>query len=188
MQKLCIMFGHRNVTDSRKRIQILLTVGIVLVGACLWVSIRHYAGKTVVYKDAAEIICHFEQAIKEVNAEAEKTGEFRAEPISYLCADGSTIHYYCCHTTYFTDPAPEYSGLDMSAFELMIDYPAIENRRSCEVNGLEAFQCKIGERAYLCWTISPTMSCVIEYAAGSISDEDIFQMAEIVQEPDNKEE
>lgn len=170
-----------------KRKKIALAAGIcaavVFVGVCLWGFIWHHTDKAVVYKDAAEIICHFEQAIKEVNAEAEKTGVFRREPISYLCADGSTIDYYFCQTTYYVDPAPQYSGLDMSAFELLIEYPAIENRRPCEVNGLEAFQCEIGERTYLCWTLSSTMSCVIEYTAGSIPDEEIFRMAEIVQEP-----
>lgn len=34
--------------------------------------------------------------------------------------------------------------------------------------------------AYLCWTISPTYSCVLEYTAGSISEADIFHMAESV--------
>ena len=183
------MFGHRKVSDRRKKMQIVWTVGIcslILLVACLLVAIRHHTGKTVVYKDAAEIISHFKQAIKKENAEAERTGEFRVEPISYLCADGSTIDFYCCHTTYYTDPAPVYSGLDLCAFELMIDYPAIENRQPCEVNGLEAFRCEKGERTYLCWTISPALSCVIEYVAGSISDEDIFRMAEIVREPVSK--
>ncbi len=190
MQKFCFMFCHRNVPGGRKRMQMVLTVGIcafVLLGACLLVAIRHHTGKAVVYKDAAEIISHFKQAIKEENAEAERTGEFHVEPISYLCADGSTIDFYCCHTTYYTDPAPVYSGLDMCAFELMIDFPAIANRRACKVNGLEAFQCEIGERTYLCWTITPAVSCVLEYTAGCVSEEDIFRMAESVQLPDNIE-
>ena len=36
---------------------------------------------------------------------------------------------------------------------------------------------------YLCWTISPTYSCVLEYTAESASEADILRMAESVGEP-----
>jgi len=56
----------------------------------------------------------------------------------------------------------------------------LENRRDCEVNGLEAVIGELDGLTYLCWTISPTYSCVLEYTAGSIPEADIFRMAESV--------
>lgn len=35
-------------------------------------------------------------------------------------------------------------------------------------------------QTYLCQTVSPTYSCVLEYTAGNISETDIFRMAENV--------
>ena len=43
-----------------------------------------------------------------------------------------------------------------------------------------AFLCELGDRSYLCWTLSPDLSCVIEYSAEAISEESIFQIAESV--------
>ena len=50
-------------------------------------------------------------------------------------------------------------------------------------NEYDAFQCEMGERSYLRWTISPEISCVIEYNADVNDEADIFQMAESVQLP-----
>ena len=61
---------------------------------------------------------------------------------------------------------------------------ALENRRDCEVNGLDAVIGELDGQTYLCWTISPTYSCVLEYTAESASEADILRMAESVGEPE----
>ena len=66
---------------------------------------------------------------------------------------------------------------------MVIDFTQIRNRRDCKVNAYDAFQCEMGERSYLCWTISPEISCIIEYGADTIGEKDIFKMAESVQLP-----
>ena len=38
-------------------------------------------------------------------------------------------------------------------------------------------------KKYLCWTISPKYSCVLEYIGGTITEEDIFRIAESVEVP-----
>ena len=68
----------------------------------------------------------------------------------------------------------------MDAIGLVIDISQIENKRKCTVNGYDAFQCEIGDRTYLCWTLSPEISCVIEYDAAVTSEDDILRMAESV--------
>ena len=61
---------------------------------------------------------------------------------------------------------------------------ALENRRDGEVNGLEAVMGELDGQTYLCWSISPTYSCVLEYTAESVLEADILRMAESVGEPE----
>ena len=72
------------------------------------------------------------------------------------------------------------TGLDMDAIGMVIDADQIENKRECKVNEYDAFLCELGGRFYLCWTLSPELSCVIEYSAEAISEESIFRTAESV--------
>ena len=73
-----------------------------------------------------------------------------------------------------------YTGLDMNAIGIVIDPELIENKRECRVNEYDAFLCELGDRSYLCWTLSPELSCVIEYSKGVVEDGSIFRMAESV--------
>ena len=77
-----------------------------------------------------------------------------------------------------------YTGLNTDALSMVIDFAQIRNRRECKVNEYDAFQCEIDDRTYLCWTISPKISCVIEYQADAVEEADIFRMAESVLLPD----
>lgn len=159
---------------------------LVLLAAIFVLAFLPKGDKETVYHDASAMLRDFENAITELNTEAELSGKFKPACFSYRWTNGSTVDYYCCYTSYRRDPVTEYTGLDDRSFEMMLDYERIENRRACEVNGLEAFQCEIGTRSYLCWTVSPTLSCVIEYTAGTVTEETVFQMAEIVWEPQIK--
>ena len=71
----------------------------------------------------------------------------------------------------------EYGGFDRIA-------AATVNKRECTVNEYDAFQCEIADRTYLCWTLSSEISCVIEYDADAIKEENILRMAESVSLPD----
>ena len=53
------------------------------------------------------------------------------------------------------------------------------------INEYDAFQCEIDDRSYLCWTISPEISCVIEYSADVNDEADILRMAESVSPTEN---
>lgn len=68
----------------------------------------------------------------------------------------------------------------MDAIGLVIDVSQIEKRRECTVNEHNAFLCEIDDRSYLCWTLSPEISCVIEYSPEEISEDSVFRMAESV--------
>ena len=68
----------------------------------------------------------------------------------------------------------------MNAISMVIDPELIENRRGCKVNEYDALLCELGDRSYLCWTLSPEISCMIEYSKGAVEEAGIFRMAESV--------
>ena len=107
----------------------------------------------------------------------------KVTPFSYTDSSGNIITYYCCQTSYLSDEYGNHTGLNTDAIGMVIDFAQIKNRRECKVNAYEAFLCEMGEQSYLCWTISPEISCVIEYSADVIGEADIFRMAESVQLP-----
>ena len=99
-------------------------------------------------------------------------------------SEGNIITYYCSQIPYLTDEYGEDTGLNTDTIDMVIDFAQFKNRWKCKVNAYDAFQCEMGKRSYLCWTISPEVSCVIEYSADVNDEADIFRMAESVQLPE----
>ena len=128
----------------------------------------------------AKKLYNVESALQEIDESWELQSLTQVTPYCYQNPNGDTITYYCCTTTYIEESASVYSGIHKAALEQVVDLGALENSRDCKVNGLEAVIGELDGQTYLCWTISPTYSCVLEYTAGSISEADIFRMAESV--------
>ena len=133
--------------------------------------------------DIAKEIYKVENTLKEVDEDYECKSISKVTPFPYTDSEGNTIVYYCCQTAFLENESADDTGLDMNAISLAVDTEQISNKRECRVNGYDAFQCELGDRSYLCWTLSPEFSCVIEYSKGSIDEADIFRMAESVPEP-----
>ena len=131
----------------------------------------------------AQQIYNMENALKEVDEDYECKSISKVTPYTYEDSVGNTIVYYCCQTTYIEDEYGETTGLNTDAIGMVIDFAQTQNRRDCKVNTCDAFRCEINDRSYLCWTISPEISCVIEYGADTIAEADIFRMAESVWSP-----
>ena len=161
---------------------IVALVVLVVWGVYRYVEIRHH--QTDPNWKLAEQIYNIENALKEVDKDYECKSISKVTPYTYADPDGNTIVYYCCQTTYIEDEYGENTGLNTDAIGMMIDFAKIENRRSCKVNAYDAFRCEMGERSYLCWTISPEISCVIEYSADVNDEADILRMAESVHLPE----
>ena len=133
--------------------------------------------------DIAKGIYKVENALKEVDKGYKCQSVSKVIPFTYTDSEGNTIVYCCCQTAFLENESADDTGLDMNAISLAVDKEQIENKRECKVNGYDAFQCELGDRSYLCWTLSPEFSCVIEYSKGSIGEADIIRMAESVPEP-----
>ena len=164
--------------------KVLWCAGIVVLIALTVLGVSHYFEVRNRQTDPnwkiAEQIYKMENALKEVDEDYACKSLSKVTPFSYTDSAGNTITYYCCQTTYLADEYGENTGLNTDAIGMVIDFTQIQNRRDCKVNEYDAFQCEMGERSYLCWTISPEISCVIEYSAETVEEADILRMAESV--------
>ena len=158
-----------------------MLITLIILGVCQYVELRQR--QTDPNWKVAEQIYNMENALKEVNEDYECRSISKVTPYTYADSSGNTITYYCCQTTYILDEYGEDTGLNADAIGMVINFAQIESKRQCKVNEYDAFQCEIEEHSYLCWTISPEISCVIEYSADTIDETDIFRMAESVQLP-----
>lgn len=152
---------------------------VVIIAGIAW-GVRGYQHKQDPYWQLANKLYNVESALQEIDESWELKSLTQVTPFCYQNPGGDTITYYCCTTTYIDEAPSEYSGINQTALEQVVDMDALENCRNCEVNGLDAVIGELEGQTYLCWTISPTYSCVLEYTDGSISEADIFRMAESV--------
>lgn len=98
----------------------------------------------------------------------------------YSDGEGNTIIYYLCVTEYYEADATGQTGLNTEAICAVISADEAESSRECDINGLPGAIFQKGGRAYLCWTILPELSCVIEYDPACESEEDMLRMAQSV--------
>ena len=160
---------------------IVVLIALIVLGVFRYIEVQNR--QTDPNWKLAQQIYNMENALKEVDEDYACKSLSKVTPFSYTDSEGNIITYYCCQTTYLADKYGEYTGLNTDAIGMVIDFTQIQNRRDCKVNAYAAFQCEMGERSYLCWTISAEISCIIEYGADTIGEKDIFKMAESVQLP-----
>ena len=104
----------------------------------------------------------------------------KVSDLVYSDDEGNTIVYHVCTTTYYEADFSKQTGLNTDAISAVISPDESESCRECMVSGLPAAIYQKDGRAYLCWTIIPELSCVIEYDPAVESEEDMLRMAESV--------
>ena len=164
--------------------KILWIAGIFIISLVLIVGIARYSELLKRESDPnwqiAKEIYKVERALKEIDGDYECQSVSKVTPFPYTDSEGNTIVYYCVQTAYLENESGDYTGLDMDAIGMVVDLELIENKRDCKVNEYDAFLSELGDQAYLCWTMSPEISCVIEYITDAVNESDMFQMAESV--------
>ena len=167
--------------------RILWIAGICIMSLMLIVGIARYRAVQKRESDPnwqiAKEIFKVENALQEVDEDYECQSVSNVSPFTYTDSEGNTIIYYCVQTAYLENESGDNTGLDMNAIGMVIGPEQMENRRECKVNEYDAFLCEQGDRSYLCWTLSPEISCVIEYSKESVEEASIFRMAERVPVP-----
>ena len=112
--------------------------------------------------------------------EWEKKTVTEVSDLVYSDGEGNNIIYHVCLTTYYGNEAIAQTGLNADAISAVISPDEAESCRECTVSGLPAAIYQKDGQAYLCWTIMPELSCVIEYDPAAENEEDMLRMAESV--------
>lgn len=154
---------------------------LVMMGVARFIEVQNR--QTDPNWQIAKEIYKVEKALKEVDEDYECQSVSKVTPFTYTDSEGNSIVYYCIQTAYLSNESGEFTGLNMAAIGLVIKISQIENIRECAVNEYDAFLCEIEDRTFLCWTLSPEISCVIEFDQGNIDEETIFSMAGSISSP-----
>ena len=159
-------------------------LGLILIAAGVSLSIfsckDEMTEREKAKADFLENAKRIEEALQEVDPDFKSLGYTEVTQISYDHEDGYDIQYYFCKTTYF-DEIPELTGVHLEAIRGVIDPDTAESSRDTKVLDYDAIIYTLEDREYLCWSLSPEDSCVLEYTPGTISDDDLWTMAESVQ-------
>ena len=161
-----------------------ICIAVVTMAGALIQGIRIYTREKDPYWQAAKKLYNVESALKEADEDWKLESLSTVTPYTYANPEGETIVYYHCRTAYLTDDEVKLEGMNTEALDQAVDIEALENSRECEVNGQAAILGELDGRTYLCWTLDPENSCVLEYNADTFAEEDIFRMAESVQLPE----
>ena len=159
-----------------------LIISIVCILLIVAVTIVH-ANRPTQEDDMMDMLSRVENALGE---EWEKQTVTKVSDLVYSDDEGNTIVYHVCTTTYYEADSAKQTGLNTDAISAVISPGESESCRECTVSGLPAVLYQKDGRAYLCWTIMPELSCVIEYDPAVESEEDMLRMAESV--PANQSE
>lgn len=117
---------------------------------------------------------------KALGAEWNKQSVTEVSEMAYSDGEGNTIVYYVCATAYYEADATGQTGLNTDAIAAVISLEEAESCRECSVSGLPAAIWQKDGRAYLCWTVTPEFSCVLEYDPAVEREEDMLRMAESI--------
>ena len=165
-----------------------ICIAVVTMAGALIQGIRIYTREKDPYWQAAKKLYNVESALKEADEDWKLESLSTVTPYTYANPEGETIVYYHCRTAYLTDGEVKLEGINTEAIKQVVDIECLEHSRECEVNNQAAIIGELDGRTYLCWILDSENSCVIEYAAGAITEEKIFRMAEGVQLPQVEEE
>ena len=152
---------------------IIAVVVVLLVPSAVIASTNHPTPQD----EIQDMLNRVEGALSE---EWKKQAVTEVSDLVYSNEEGNIIRYYVCVTTYYEADPDEQNGLNTDAIAAVINPDEAESCRECTVSDLPAAIYQKDGRAYLCWTIIPELSCVIEYDPAVESEADIFRMAESV--------
>lgn len=167
---------------NTKKILLVTLICIMAIATAMEIvwGIRIYQSEQYPYWQAAKEIYKVQTALQEVDEDWKLESLSEVRPFVIKGPNNVSINYYCCITSYLNEEPAETDGLNKAALDLMIDIDTLENRNDCKIGGWEGVQGELEGLTYLCWTVSPKYSCVMEYTAGTVTEEDIFHMAKSV--------
>lgn len=151
-------------------------LSIAIVAALAW-DVKVYLREQDPRWKISKEIYRLQTTLQQVDESTKLESISEARPFVITGPNDVSINYYCCITSYLNEEPIEIEGLNKTALDLIVDIDDFEKRSDCKVGSWAGVQGELGGLTYLCWTVSPKYSCVLEYIEGTIAEEDIFHMA-----------
>ena len=167
----------------KKKIQLVIIIcisSVAITAGIVWVG-RIYQRENDSYWQTTKGIYKVWTALQEVDEDWELESLSDVRSFVIKGPNGVSVNYHCCITSYLNEEPTEIDGVNKMAMNLVVDIDNLENRIDCKVGNWAGVQGEMEGLTYLCWTVSPKYSCIMEYAAGTVAEDDIFRMAESVQ-------
>ena len=161
---------------------LICILSIATVVLLVW-DIKNYLREQDPRWQMAKEIYRVQTVLHQVDDNIKLESISEVSPFVITGPNGASINYFCCITSYLNEEPNEIVGLNKAALDLVIDVDILENRCSFKVGSWESVRGELDGQTYLCWTISPKYSCVLEYTEGTITEEDIIHIAESVELP-----
>lgn len=171
--------GEHDMNKEKKLRKILICVLVIAISTAT-LGIKIYLRAQDIRWQMTKEIYKIQTALQEVDEDWKLDTLSDVRPFVIKGPNDVVINYYCCITSYLNEEPDETEGLNKTALDLVVDIDSLENKNDCKVGGCEGVRGELEGLTYLCWTVSPKYSCVIEYPTGMISEEDVFHMAESI--------
>ena len=164
---------------NKKKI-LLIVVAIVVVAAGIIVAVVSQKEKEM---DPKEFLERFEQAAEEVLGEdvqqVSKTELAATLTYGHETDKDNNIYYRILKTTYGEAGDPSsVTGLNTDALNVLFPVDMMDSCKEMMIQDWHGALYKKDDTAYLCWTVDPEVSYVLEYTPSKMSDSEIIKMAE----------
>ena len=167
---------------NKKKI-LLIVLAIVVVAAGVIFAIISQKEKEM---NPEEFLERFEQAAEEVLGEdiqqVSQTELVATLTYGHETDKDNNIYYRILKTTYGEAGDPSsVTGLNTDALNVLFPVDMMDSCKEMMIQDWHGALYKKDDTAYLCWTVDPEVSYVLEYTPSKMSDADIIKMAESVE-------
>lgn len=132
-------------------------------------------------EQAEEFLDRMDNAVASLEGDWKKQVVTKVSTLTYSNpSDNSTIIQHICQSTYYKADPEEIKGVNQLALSSIPELESAEDGRPCKVNELDALLFEKENRSYLCFTLSPEYTIVLEYSPDKVEEWEIFKMAESI--------
>lgn len=171
----------------KKRTIVLLAGAAALLLLVLFIGQARKPKEPSVQEQAEEMLARMDNAVAALEGDWKKQTVTKVSTLTYSNPeDDSTIIQYTCQSTYYDADPEEIEGVNLPALSSIQALEWAEDGRPCKVNELDALLFEKEARSYLCFTLSPEYTIVLEYSPDKVEEWEIFKMAESFSLPKEK--
>lgn len=165
--------------------KILLIVVAIVVAVGIVVAVVSQKEKEM---DPKEFLERFEQAAEEVLGEdiqqVSKTELVATLTYGHETDKDNNIYYRILKTTYGEAGDPSsVTGLNTDALNVLFSVDYMDSCEEMMIQDWHGALYKKDDTAYLCWTVDPGVTYVLEYTPSKMPDSEVLKMAESAEAP-----